>query len=153
MAKKSWRPWMTPQEMNDAFDSGLDAHLHSRARGDRRPGSCSCGERGWLWTPCADVVQTPAGLVVRVELSGTEQEHIHVEVREGLLWVWGERAMAQESDQAAYHSLERAYGPFARSFRLPANADPERITAAYKDGLLTVTVGIRANRPRTIRVD
>jgi hypothetical protein len=52
----------------------------------------------------------------------------------------GEKRLEKEEKDERMHRVERAYGTFARSFRLPASADVSRVTAEFKDGELTVTL-------------
>ena len=58
-----------------------------------------------------------------------------------------------EYESEKRHYVERIYGSFARSFRLPAHVDPERIKAGFKDGVLTVEIPkTEAHKPKTIDI-
>lgn len=142
MAKKNWQPWMTPND----FPEGEPREASPAPR-------CACGANGWLWTPCADVLETPKGLMVFVELPGARRESINVEIRGNELWIWGERPAERAPGRNVFHAVERSHGPFSRSFRLPPDADKSSITASYRDGLLSVAVGRRAAARRSITVE
>jgi len=75
-----------------------------------------------------------------------------VTVKDGVLVVSGERRYEKETE-GKVHRVERRYGRFSRSFRLPENADEGRIEAAQKDGVLTLKVSKREEvKPRSIEV-
>jgi len=91
------------------------------------------------WTPEADMVETEQDLVVRVNLAGVRKEDIEVAYDETYLRIEGARSPCIPSGtQARYHRLEMGFGPFERVFRIPAPIDPDRIDAAFSDGILTV---------------
>ena len=61
--------------------------------------------------------------------------------------------MEKEDDKANYHRVESFYGSFTRSFRLPDTVDAEKISADYKNGVLTITIPQRPEvKPREIPV-
>ena len=78
-----------------------------------------------------------------VELPGVEEKDIDVSLHQGVLSVRGEKRIETVEEGAGYFFSEREYGRFQRSFRLPADADPEKIAADYRRGVLTVTIGKR----------
>jgi len=90
------------------------------------------------WSPCVDIGETDKEFVVRAELPEVKKEDIKVNVDDGTLYISGERKVEKEEDTIKYHRLERAYGRFERSFGLPEEADAEKITSEYKDGILTI---------------
>jgi HSP20 family protein len=73
-------------------------------------------------------------------------------VKDGVLTVTGERNFEKETD-GKRHRVERQYGRFSRSFRLPENVDEEHISASSKEGVLYLVVSKREKeKPRTIEV-
>ena len=90
------------------------------------------------WSPCVDIGETDKEFVVRAELPEVKKEDIKVHVEDGTLCISGERKVEKEEDTMKYHRLERAYGRFERSFSLPDEADSEKITSEYKEGILTI---------------
>lgn len=144
MAKRNWNPWTTPGEMDKDTERFLRDH--------RTGTGCVRGDKGFVWTPCADVIESQQGFIIQVELPGISLKQVNVELKEGALWIWGERALAKEPETHVYHALECSYGPFARSFRLPVETDKNSIAATYKDGLLTVTIDKKHMPSRVIQV-
>jgi HSP20 family protein len=92
------------------------------------------------WTPRLDVSETADALVVKLEVPGLEAGDIQLELQQDLLTVKGEKKQEKEDKQERYHRVERSYGAFARSVRLPVGVDAGRVTATFKNGLLTVTL-------------
>jgi HSP20 family protein len=69
------------------------------------------------------------------------EDDMEVTLRDGILTVKGEKRAERREEGAGYFFTEREYGRFERSFRLPADADPEKIEAEAAKGVLTVTIG------------
>ena len=88
-----------------------------------------------------DVVETPEAHVLHIDVPGVADEDLHVELDDGVLTISGERKnVHEEKDGASFHSVERSYGTFQRSFRLPPNVDAEGVRADHHAGQLTVTL-------------
>lgn len=92
------------------------------------------------WTPALDVLQDQGNVMVKVELPGMKKEEINITLHEGLLTITGERKSEEESNENATYRRERFYGKFHRTIELPAKVDAKGIKAAYKEGVLTVTL-------------
>ena len=90
------------------------------------------------WAPPVDVKETKDSLVFTAEVPGFKVEDLTLRVENGVLSLEGERRFEQESEEKNWHRVERAYGRFFRSFSLPGNVDPQRISADLSDGVLTV---------------
>jgi HSP20 family protein len=136
MAKMNRNPWMSLTEFSEQLDR-LEEVLEAASLGPSRV------EKGYVWTPAADVLETEQEFLILLELPGLELADVTVEAKAGDILVWGERRMERDQDQGAYHVLERSYGPFARRFTLPREADLASVRATLKDGLLTLAVGKR----------
>ena len=106
------------------------------------------------WVPAVDIYETPAHeFVIKAELPELKREDITVTFEQNVLTLTGERASSFEDDNGSYHRSERAHGKFTRSFTLPATVDGARISAGYKDGVLTVRIPQREEaKPKTITV-
>ncbi|MDI6765142.1 MAG: Hsp20/alpha crystallin family protein [Thermodesulfobacteriota bacterium] len=92
------------------------------------------------WLPSLDVSETKNDLVVKAELPGMDPKDIDISLNEGILTIKGERKQEKEEKEENYHLIERSYGSFTRSFRLPREVKSEKISASYKDGVLKVTL-------------
>ena len=110
---------------------------------------------GRAWAPAVDVYETQAReFVIKAELPEMKREDIAVTFEDQVLTLSGERKASFDDDNGSYHRSERAHGRFTRSFTLPATVDGSRISAAYKDGVLTVRIPQREEaKPKTITVD
>lgn len=95
-------------------------------------------EREWL--PALDLSETKDKVIVKIELPGIDPKDIEVTVQGDMLTVKGERKQEREEKEEDYHRVERVYGSFCRSLRLPATAEHDKVAATYKDGILKLTI-------------
>jgi HSP20 family protein len=112
------------------------------------------GFRG-SWVPSVDIFETEKhDLVLRAELPGMTREDIDVTVENGTIVIKGEKKFDPEVKEENYRRIERAYGTFHRSFTLPTTVDTAKVSAKYKNGVLTITLPFKDEaKPRTINVD
>jgi HSP20 family protein len=87
-----------------------------------------------------DVDETDTDLVVKAEIPGMDATQIDVSISSGTLTIKGEKKEEREEKEEGRHSIERSFGSFSRSFRLPFPVDEDNIKASYKHGVLTVTL-------------
>jgi HSP20 family protein len=106
------------------------------------------------WIPPVDIYQNGNHeIILKAELPDMKREDIEVTVDENTLTITGEKKHTDELKEDQFQRLERSYGIFSRSFSLPPNVDPSKLTAEYKNGVLTVTIPLRAEaKPRQIEV-
>ena len=90
------------------------------------------------WRPVADITDHESKIVIRAELPGVDKKDIHVDLKDNILTLEGERSHEKETKEEKYYHKERVYGKFSRSFRLPDGLNPDNIKADYKDGVLTI---------------
>ena len=90
------------------------------------------------WAPLVDISEDDHEYRIKVELPEVKKEDVKVTAEEGTLTIMGERKFEQEEKGRKYHRVERAYGSFGRSFSLPDDASPVKVSAEFKDGVLTV---------------
>jgi HSP20 family protein len=102
------------------------------------------------WAPSMDVSETKEALVVKAEVPGLDPEDIQISLQEQYLTIKGEKTRETMDKEERYHRVERFYGSFARSVRLPVGVDGSRVTANFKNGLLTVTLPKTAAAKGTI---
>ncbi|XVE97735.1 hypothetical protein REPUB_Repub03eG0044100 [Reevesia pubescens] len=106
----------------------------------------------------ADVKDCPNSYVVVIDMPGLKQDQVKVQVEEGnLLVVSGERKREKEKDRGVkFIKMERRLGKYLKKFQLPENADTDKISASYQDGVLTVTVEKKSPpepmKPKTVEV-
>ena len=108
---------------------------------------------GREWMPAFDVSETEGEIIVKAEIPGMNVEDIDITLTDGLLTIKGERKMEIEDKQENYHRIERQFGSFSRSLNLGLKVEAEGIDAAYKDGILTVTLPkAEEDKPKRIEV-
>ena len=90
------------------------------------------------WLPAVDVAETKNEMVVNVEIPGMDPKQIDISLSEGTLTVKGEKKQETEEKEENYRLIERRYGTFTRSVLLPQEVESDKISASYKNGVLTV---------------
>jgi HSP20 family protein len=107
------------------------------------------------WMPPVDIFQTSEHeLVLKAELPDMSREDIDINIENFVLTIKGEKKVASDVKDEQYHHVERRYGSFSRSFSLPQTVDPSRVSAEYRNGVLSVKLPLRDEaRPRSIKVD
>jgi HSP20 family protein len=109
---------------------------------------------GRPWTPAVDILETENELIVKADLPEVKLEDISIHLENGILSLKGERKFEHKEEKAGYHRLERGYGSFARNFSLPDTVDAEKVNAAFKDGVLSITLPKKEiAKPRAIKVN
>lgn len=92
------------------------------------------------FTPRVDVRETEEEIVFSAELPGVEEKDFEVVLEDGVLTLKGEKRTEHTTEEKGYRRVESHSGSFERRFALPFEADPDSVKAAYKNGVLTVTV-------------
>src|SRR5512143_3620592 len=90
------------------------------------------------WSPLVDISEDDKEYRIKVELPEVKKEDVKVTAEQGTLTIMGERKFEKEEKGKRYHRVERAYGTFGRSFSLPDDASPAKVSAEFRDGVLTV---------------
>ena len=106
------------------------------------PCSSSFARQGQLfggWSPALDLYEDKDNIVAVVELPGMQKEDIEISLHDGMLTISGERK-SQTSNREKAERTERYIGRFRRSVTLPTRVDADKISASYRDGILTVTL-------------
>lgn len=92
------------------------------------------------WYPSVDVSETPTDVIVKAEIPGVDPKDIEVTICGDSLTIKGERKKEEEQKDENYHRIERSYGAFARTLKLPVEVDQDKAEAIYKDGILKLTL-------------
>jgi len=105
------------------------------------------------WAPALDLYQNNDNVVAVVELPGMRKEDIEISLHDGTLTISGERTSGGSNGETAERS-ERFSGKFRRSISLPTRVDSGKVSATYKDGILTVTLPkAEEAKPKQIKVN
>jgi HSP20 family protein len=109
------------------------------------------GSRGFALSPSMDVKETNKEIVVETELPGLDEKDISLTVQNGVLTIQGEKKLDYDEEKENYHVMERRYGSFQRSLRLPDTVDDTKINARFDNGVLKVTLPKRPELTREQR--
>ena len=93
-----------------------------------------------VWNPAVDLYEDKDNVIVKAELPGMKKEDIDVSLHEGALSISGERKSEEKFEDAETYRAERFVGRFHRTVTLPSAVDGAKVTAQYKDGILTITL-------------
>lgn len=92
------------------------------------------------WAPSVDISETDKAYLIKAEIPEVKKEDVKVTIDDGMITLQGERKMEKEEKGKKFHRIERSYGSFVRSFRLPDGVDESKAKAEFKDGMINVTL-------------
>jgi HSP20 family protein len=102
--------------------------------------------------PATDIYETESGVTLQVDLPGHDPKAIDVKVEKGVLTLRSERKVDASAKESA-RRLERGFGVYTRSFKLPDTVDASKVEARYESGVLTLTIPRKEDsKPRVIEV-
>jgi HSP20 family protein len=111
------------------------------------------GRPATAFSPAFEVKETTDAFVLKADLPGVAESDLDIGVHNNVLTVSGTRSAEERKDGESYALYERQFGSFSRSFSLPDQADGERIEAKLESGVLTLTIGKKAEaKPRKIEL-
>ena len=141
----SWSPFRQLSTLRDEIDRLFESPLTALTAASQQFLSG--------WAPAIDLHEDNDNLVLRAELPGMKKEDIDISLQEDLLTLSGERKEEQYHKDAEVYRSERFLGRFQRTITLPFPVDVSKVQAAYKDGILTVTLPKAEHaKPRQIEV-
>ncbi len=136
-SQEEWNPFaemeQMQQEMNRMFNNSF-----WRGQG----GSNMLGQMNHF-DPTADIQETKEGYEVKMDVPGMDKADMNIQVKDHQLIVSGEKKTDQEVNNTnnKFYRRERSFGSFNRVMTLPEDANPEKVSAAYEKGILTVKIG------------
>ena len=92
------------------------------------------------WMLAVDVNETETEFFLSADMPGLDKKDVSVDIHDGVITIKGERAIDNEKSSDGYQIRERQLGSFNRSFRLPDNVNEDKVTAKFKNGVLSVTL-------------
>lgn len=104
-------------------------------------------------TPCVDLCETDKEYRLEAELPGVSEDDVEITLSDDTLTIRGEKKSERSERQGGYHMMERSYGSFARSIRLPFAVSPDEVAASFHNGLLTVTIPKKAAQQTGHRIE
>ena len=105
------------------------------------------------WYPRVDISENDDEFIVQTELPGLKRDDVQITFDNGALKIEGERKQEKTDKNINYHRVERAYGKFSRVFQVPSQIQANKISADFKDGLLSITLPkVEEVKPKSIDV-
>ena len=105
------------------------------------------------WVPSVNIRESDSDFLISADIPGVNAKDVEVSMDNGILSIKGERKLEKNEDYNGYHRTECAQGSFYRRFSLPDSADPDKIVAKDRDGVLTITLGKReTSKPKLINI-
>jgi HSP20 family protein len=123
MALIRWEPVPMNRLFNNLFDTPTVASAPARR-----------------FAPATDLIESDTHYILRADLPGVPEDDVNIELDNNVLSVSGERKSEHEDRRQGYFRVERAYGSFRRSLRLPDGVDAGAIKATFDKGVLEITV-------------
>ena len=99
-----------------------------------------------------NVSETENEIRISAELPGVKEDDIDVSLNDDLLTIRGEKRFERKDEKENFHFVERSFGTFQRSIRLPFAVNPDQVQASFENGVLTVTLPKSAQQERTRRI-
>ncbi len=96
-------------------------------------------------SPRMDLHEADGAIELTAELPGLARDDVHIDLQDDVLTISGEKKSSTESREKGFRMIERRYGSFSRSVRLPAGVQPDKVAATMKDGVLTIKAPIDAD--------
>ena len=90
--------------------------------------------------PVIDISETEKEYVITSEIPGVDAKDLDVTLTDGILTIKGEKKQENEEKEENYHRIERHYGSFERSFRIPEKVKTDKLDATYKDGVFKLSL-------------
>jgi len=95
------------------------------------------------WIPNIDISETEDTIKLYAELPGVTKDDIKITVKDGLLSISWERKPTADQEKERFYRVERKFGDFCRQFQLSSQIDTNNVSAAFKDGVLSLTLSKR----------
>jgi HSP20 family protein len=145
MTKKSSNPLQDLLTLRDRMNRLFEDSLGKfSSLGDEATG---------YWSPPVDILEDFERVVFRVDLPGIRRDEVDLNIEDGNLVLRGERKMNPDIRKENIQLLERSFGPFRRSFRLPPGVDTGKVQAEIHEGILTITLSkLEDSRPRKVQI-
>ena len=140
--RSPWSIFDELESLQESMNRALDENSGRRS-----------GERGYRY-PLMNVWTSPDGLVVDAELPGANPDDVDINVMADELTISGKINSMPKKENETLHRQERPAGEFSRTLQLPFRANPEGVRAAFKNGILRVSIPrSEEEKPKKIRIE
>ena len=142
MALVRYEPWSMLDQLRKEMEQAFE-------RSGGETGSVVTSD----WTPAVDIKESDNAFTIIADIPGVDAKDIEVHMENGMLTIKGERESEKKEDKEGYKRVERSYGSFYRRFSMPDTANPDKIAAKSKNGVLEITIPKHEKvQPRKIAV-
>jgi len=142
MALVRYEPWSIIDQLRKEMD-----RAYERSGGEA--GSVVTSD----WTPAVDIKESDNAFTIIADIPGVDPKDIDVHMENGMLSIRGQRESEKKEEKEGYKRVERSYGSFYRRFTMPDSANPEKISAKSRNGVLEITIPKNEKvQPRKISV-
>jgi HSP20 family protein len=152
MAQGPLEPFGWGRRGNDPF-SMLRNEMEKLFDTVMRGGSAQGSEGGTVLSPRMDISEDDNEIRLCAEMPGVRPEEVSVELNDDLLTIRGQRESERKEERKSFHVMERSYGSFQRSLRLPFPVEPSQVQARMEHGVLTITLPKSGIKQRAQRID
>ena len=155
--EKKKSPALRPYDPFGSFYGEMDRLMDSYFPGGSFPGlprmlrQGSKASEGEMVVPQIDIAENDKAVTVTAELPGIDEDAVEVTLRDGVLTLKGEKTYEKKDEKDEIQVMERHYGSFMRSVRLPEGIDEDKVEAKYDKGILTVIASKRPEAQKTPR--
>lgn len=138
-----YEPW----GLLNQFYRDLDQVLSTERSGDDST-VATCA-----WVPSVDIKEDNQQFLIEADIPGVKPKDIDISMENSVLTIKGERHLENREEGRNYQRVERTHGSFYRRFTLPDTADPEKVSASGKNGVLQIAIPKRElAQPRKITI-
>ena len=142
MALVRYEPWSMLDQLRKEMEQAFE-------RSGGETGSVVTSD----WTPAVDIKESDNAFTIIADIPGVDAKDIEVHMENGMLTIKGERESEKKEEKEGYKRVERSYGSFYRRFSMPDTANPDKIAAKSKNGVLEITIPKHEKlQPRKISV-
>jgi HSP20 family protein len=150
------RPALATRQSGDFTDHLIEPFTQLRTEVDRLFENFpfrlpSMKLKRFVAAPALEMTETGKAYKITAELPGIDPDNVDVTFEDGLLRIAGEKKEEREENERGYRLSERSYGAFERLVELPSTANPEKIDAKFRNGILTITVAKDGEEKRNVR--
>lgn len=121
-----------------SFQRGMNRLFDEMLRGSDMPTLTGQSDDGSMIMPRRNVSETDAEVRITADLPGVAEKDVDVTLDDDILTIRGEKKLEKKEDKENYHFVERSFGQFQRSLRVPHSVNPEQVQAHVANGVLTV---------------
>jgi len=129
------------RDINCLFYDQCDPDQLAKLEGSPSDDGKQMVRKSKLWSPSTDIRETQDKIILEAEVPGMKKEEISIELSpDNVLTLSGQHKFEEKNERDKFHRVERRFGSFRRSLRLPSNVDTSKISAKCEDGVLAVEI-------------